>query len=92
MRIGSAERYGDFAVAGKCFIIKISHGSSGSNVFIKMFQFNIENCGLQSIKPAVAAHHFIIISFSLAVVGNHPQFCCQFIIIGENGPAVTIAA
>src|SRR5688500_13200849 len=82
---------GELCVTGKSPVIKIGHRLSCFYIFIKMLQFYIQYSRLQGVKPAIATHHFIVISFALAMIGDHFHFISKRVIISENGTAVTVS-
>src|SRR5437588_5356090 len=81
-----------FWVGPKSTVIPVGNPSSGSNIFIQMFQFDLQDSSLYRIQTAITAHYIMIIAFALAMVGNHLQFACQHIVFRHHSAPVPITS
>ena len=55
-------------------------------------QLDAQNGCLNTVQTRITSDHIVIITLALTMVGDHSQFACQLVIIGEDGPAISIAS
>ena len=66
--------------------------SSCRKVSFEVFQLDIQQGSLEGVEPGVAAHHLVVIFHLLSVVGNHPDFHGQLVVVGIDGSAIAEAS
>src|SRR5690349_18107003 len=79
-------------IVGKCFIIVVGSLLPGSNVFIEVPQFYIENCRLYTVEPGITTHHFVVIPNLLSMISYHFQLQGKVIVVRENCTTVSVGA
>ena len=81
-----------FRIVFKSIVVIVGGGAARIAIRIKVAELNAKYGSLNAVQAAVAAHHFVIISFILAMVGNHSQGSSQFIVISEYRTTIAITA
>src|SRR5665213_2129144 len=89
---GRPERGADVGMTGKGAVVSIRGTNPAADVFVQQWQFYIQYGSLDRIQPAVAAHQFVVISFSLSVVGNHPEFFRQRFVHREKRSGISVGS
>src|SRR5687767_13098061 len=89
---GGPVRHSQMLMTCKSLIIKSGCFLPGSYIFIQMLQFDIKDCSLYGVEPAVTSHYIMIIFFTLAMVSDHFHPVGQRVVISKNRATVPKSA
>ena len=73
-------------------VVALGDGLACLEFCIQVGELDAEDGGLQGVEPAVHAGDFVEVALFAAVVCEHARFLGEFLVRGEDGPAVTVAA
>ena len=86
------EYFGRLDDAAQSVIIQFRYCTPSVCPWFEISQFNVENCRLHTVEPAVHSFEFMIIFFNPAMIGVHAGFFSQVIVIRENGASITVCS